>query len=255
MNTAADVLNFNAKVVWVTGAGRGIGLEVARSFHALGAEVYGFDREFPEVEYPFATYSVDLADPESIASACGQVLAQRAGLDILVNVAGILRMGRLETLSNEDWQACLNVNVSAVFHLVQHVIPVFKQQASGCIVNVASNAAHVPRMDMGAYCASKAALQSLSHCLGLELAQYGVRCNLVSPGSTDTPMLRDMLKDERGVARTIAGSLETYKSGIPLRKLASPRDIANSVVFLASDLAGHITLQDLVVDGGASLSA
>ena len=91
--------------------------------------------------------------------------------------------------------------------------------------------------------------------VGLELAPFGVRANLVSPGSTDTPMLRGMLPSEEAIARTIAGLPEQFKLGIPLRKVATPAEIAHTVLFLASDLASHITLQDLVVDGGATLSA
>ena len=108
---------------------------------------------------------------------------------------------------------------------------------------------------MAAYCASKAALVSLSHCVGLELAAYGVRCNVVSPGSTATPMLQAMLADAAAVERTIAGLPAQFKLGIPLGKIASPGEVANAVLFLASAQASHITLQDLVIDGGATLAA
>jgi 2,3-dihydro-2,3-dihydroxybenzoate dehydrogenase len=110
-------------------------------------------------------------------------------------------------------------------------------------------------MQMAAYCASKAAVTSLTQTVGLELATFGVRVNLVSPGSTDTEMLRGMLPDEGAMARTIKGLPDQFKLGIPLNKIATPREIANTVLFLASDLASHITMQDLVVDGGATLSA
>jgi len=120
---------------------------------------------------------------------------------------------------------------------------------------VSSNAARVPRMQMAAYAASKAALTSLIRTAGLELASCGVRCNLVSPGSTDTAMQRGMWADDNGRARTIAGLPEQFKLGIPLQKIATPDEVANTVLFLASDLASHITLQDIVVDGGATLAA
>ncbi len=108
---------------------------------------------------------------------------------------------------------------------------------------------------MAAYGASKAAMASLSHNAALELAPYGVRCNVVSPGSTDTPMLRGMWQDEHGAAGTIAGKPEAFRLGIPLGKLATPADVAGAVLYLASDLAGHVTMQDIVVDGGATLAA
>ncbi|MCE1187301.1 MAG: SDR family oxidoreductase, partial [Rhodocyclales bacterium] len=99
------------------------------------------------------------------------------------------------------------------------------------------------------------ALVSFSHCVALELAPFGVRCNVVSPGTTDTPMLRGMGLDAEGIRRTVAGLPAQFKLGIPLAKAATPLDIAQAVVFLASPQAGHITLQDLVVDGGATLGA
>ncbi|MGL4409755.1 MAG: SDR family oxidoreductase, partial [Zoogloea sp.] len=160
-----------------------------------------------------------------------------------------------DSLSLEDWHACFDVNVGGPFHLLRRLVPGFKARASGAIVNIASNAAHVPRLGMAAYCASKAALVSFSHCVALELAPFGVRCNVVSPGTTDTPMLRGMGLDAEGIRRTVAGLPAQFKLGIPLAKAATPLDIAQAVVFLASPQAGHITLQDLVVDGGATLGA
>ena len=149
----------------------------------------------------------------------------------------------------------MTVNASGVFYLLRALVPHFKEQQRGAIVTIGSNAAHVPRMQMAAYCASKAAVTSLTQTVGLELAPFGVRVNLVSPGSTDTEMLRGMLPDEGAMARTIKGLPDQFKLGIPLNKIATPREIANTVLFLASSLASHITLQDLVVDGGATLSA
>jgi 2,3-dihydro-2,3-dihydroxybenzoate dehydrogenase len=255
-------LSFEGRQVWVTGAGQGIGYQVALAFRQLGARVVGLDRVFePErpspdgKRYPFKTVRLDISDHEQVVSVCRQLLLEMPRLDVLVNAAGVLRLGKLDTLSLDDWRTSFDVNVSGVFYLLNELAPQFKRQRGGCIVNVASNAAHVPRMNMGAYCASKAALASLSHCAALELAEYGVRCNLVSPGSTDTPMLRAMLADPAGMARTIEGLPEQFKLGIPLKKIATAKEVANAILFLASDLASHITMQDLVVDGGATLAA
>jgi len=132
---------------------------------------------------------------------------------------------------------------------------VFRRQREGAIVSIASNAAHVPRIGMSAYCASKAALRSLCMTVGLEMAPFAVRCNLVSPGSTDTPMQRGMWTSAGAEQRTIAGFPDQFKLGIPLGKIAQPQEIADAVLFLASDLASHITMQDIVIDGGATLSA
>jgi 2,3-dihydro-2,3-dihydroxybenzoate dehydrogenase len=246
---------FQDQVVWVTGAGRGIGRAVAQAFQAEGARVLGLDRQFAEALAGADMLTLDLTDADAVASTCADALQQRGRIDVLVHAAGILRMGQTDELSVEDWHACLDTNVSAAFYLLRAVMPQFKRQRHGAIVTVASNAAHVPRLGMAAYCASKAAVRSFSQCVALELAPYGVRCNVVSPGTTDTPMLRDMGLDAQGIRQTVAGLPAQYKLGIPLGKAATPQDIAQAVLFLASDRAGHVTLQDLVVDGGATLGA
>ncbi|MDA5544075.1 2,3-dihydro-2,3-dihydroxybenzoate dehydrogenase [Yersinia rochesterensis] len=255
INKAAQ-MDFTDKRVWVTGAGQGIGYQIASQFVALGADVVGLDKSFSATQnFPFTTALLDISNPQQVALVCQHLLSQVPRIDVLVNGAGILRMAETEALSLEDWQQCFNVNVSGAFYLLRQLIPQFKWQRFGAVVTIGSNAAHVPRIQMSAYCASKAALTSLSHCVGLELAAYGVRCNVVSPGSTDTPMQRGMWHSEDAQQRTIAGFPQQYKLGIPLGKIATPQEIANTVVFLASDLASHITLQDIVVDGGATLSA
>jgi 2,3-dihydro-2,3-dihydroxybenzoate dehydrogenase len=106
---------------------------------------------------------------------------------------------------------------------------------------------------MAAYAASKAAAVMFTKCLGLELAGDGIRCNVVAPGSTDTPMLRGMWADGDGAATVLAGSPGAYRVGVPLGRIGAAEDVADAVLFLASDLARHITMHDLYVDGGAAL--
>ncbi|WP_416260594.1 2,3-dihydro-2,3-dihydroxybenzoate dehydrogenase [Gibbsiella quercinecans] len=247
--------DFSGKRVWVTGAGAGIGLDTARAFVKAGAQVIGFDRHFGDDDYPFRTELLDIADAAAVDRTCTRLLAEHDGLDVLVNGAGILRMGLTDETSSEDWLACLAVNAGGAFNLFRHTLPVFRRQRRGAIVSIASNAAHVPRVGMAAYCASKAALRSLCQTVGLEMAPYGVRSNIVSPGSTNTPMQRGMWQDESGEQKTINGFPEQFKLGIPLGKIAKPREITEAILFLASDLASHITMQDIVIDGGATLAA
>lgn len=260
-----SIFDFQHQQVWVTGAARGIGLTVAKNFHLLGARVLGLDRSFEDREYPFEVRHLDVADPQQVHHSVTELLEKGSGPGILVNAAGILRLGDTDktsasAISIDEWKECMDVNVNGVFYLLRELSHHFKSQRRGAIVNIASNAARVPRLGMSAYCTSKAALQSFSHCVALELAAYGVRCNLVSPGSTDTEMLQSMLADENGdtkvgYRRTIEGIPEQYKCGIPLKKIGTAQEIANTVVFLASDLASHITMQNIVVDGGATLAA
>lgn len=248
-------LDFSGKQVWVSGAGRGIGYETACRFVQAGAEVVGFDLAFPDAPLPFTSCLLDISDADAVAECGGRLLSQTPRLDVLVNGAGILRMGATEKLGRQAWRDCLAVNAGGAFNLLQATIPQFQRQRGGNIVTVSSNAAHVPRVGMAAYCASKAALRSLCLTAGLELAPYGVRCNLVSPGSTDTPMQRSLWSSPAAEQSTIDGFPDQFKLGIPLGKIACPRDIADAILFMASDLAGHITLQDIVIDGGATLGA
>ncbi|ECY3514484.1 2,3-dihydro-2,3-dihydroxybenzoate dehydrogenase [Salmonella enterica subsp. enterica serovar Sekondi] len=248
-------IDFSDKTVWVTGAGKGIGYATALAFVDAGARVIGFDREFTQENYPFATEVMDVADAGQVAQVCQRVLQKTTRLDVLVNAAGILRMGATDALSVDDWQQTFAVNVGGAFNLFSQTMAQFRRQQGGAIVTVASDAAHTPRIGMSAYGASKAALKSLALTVGLELAGCGVRCNVVSPGSTDTDMQRTLWVSEDAEQQRIRGFGEQFKLGIPLGKIARPQEIANTILFLASDLASHITLQDIVVDGGSTLGA
>lgn len=247
--------DFSDKTVWVTGAGKGIGYATALAFVDAGARVIGFDREFTQENYPFATEVMDVADAAQVAQVCQRVLQKTPRLDVLVNAAGILRMGATDAFSVDDWQQTFAVNVGGAFNLFSQTMAQFRRQQGGAIVTVASDAAHTPRIGMSAYGASKAALKSLALTVGLELAGCGVRCNVVSPGSTDTDMQRTLWVSEDAEQQRIRGFGEQFKLGIPLGKIARPQEIANTILFLASDLASHITLQDIVVDGGSTLGA
>ena len=247
--------DFSGKTVWVTGAGKGIGYHTALAFSEAGADVIGFDLAFPLEVYPFATEQLNVADADQVASVAARILSEKPQLDVLVNAAGILRMGATDTLALQDWQETFAVNVGGAFNLFRAVMPRLREQCSGAIVTVASDAAHTPRTGMSAYGASKAALKSLALTVGLELAPFGVRCNVVSPGSTDTDMQRTLWKTPDAEQQRIKGFPEQFKLGIPLGKIARPQEIASTIMFLASPHASHITLQDIVIDGGATLGA
>lgn len=160
--------------------------------------------------------------------------------------------------AGDVWRRTFAVNADGVYFVSRAVAARMVERRRGVIITVGSNAASVPRMGMAAYAASKAAAAMFTRCLGLELARYGIRCNVVSPGSTDTPMQWALWEgDDPARARdtVIRGDLAAFRTGIPLGRLADPGDIAEAVLFLASDHARHITMQDLLVDGGATLHA
>lgn len=254
---------FEGKVALVTGAAQGIGAAVARKLAAGGAALAVFDVKAGAVEHMAATLraggtqaigiAVDVTDSAAVNAAVARVRSELGEIDVLVNVAGILRMGSILDYSDEDWERTFAVNAGGVFRLCRAVAAGMVERKRGAIVTVASNASTVPRMQMGAYAASKAASTQFMRCLGLELAQHGIRCNVVSPGSTDTEMQRQLWNGTDGSQGVIGGSLDTFRLGIPLKRIATPEDIADAVLYLASDSARHITMHDLRIDGGATL--
>jgi 2,3-dihydro-2,3-dihydroxybenzoate dehydrogenase len=253
------------RVALVTGGARGIGLAVGRALLRQGDRVVLLDRDgqtlrqvVGELErdgFAACGYEVDMSDATAVEDAVAAVERELGPIGLAASVAGVLRTGKLVELSDADWRATFATNVDGAFYLFRSVGRRMQQRRAGNLVAVGSNAGAVPRTEMGAYAASKAALLALVRCLGLELAAAGIRCNLVSPGSTTTDMQRALWNDEYGEQRVIAGDLASYRLGIPLGRLASPEDIADAVLFLASERARHITLHDLRVDGGATLDA
>jgi 2,3-dihydro-2,3-dihydroxybenzoate dehydrogenase len=199
----------------------------------------------------------DLTDDSAVAALVERCVAEYGRIDALVNVAGIFRGAPILEYSVADYDLVFAVNTRAVFVLSQAVGRQMAQQRSGNIVTIASNAALVPRVQQSAYCASKAAVAHLMRCFGLELAQYGVRCNSVLPGAADTPMVQQLRATMKpgDVDEAVQGSLEKFRNAIPLGRLASVEQIANAVLFLLSEQAAHITLQEIVVDGGGALGA
>lgn len=256
---------FAGRVALVTGAGGGIGSAVAHALARAGAVVAALDRDAENVQATAKQLRVAtgrggalVADVSSSAGASAAVAEaeERFGpVDFLVNAAGVLRMNNAVDLTDEEWRHTFSVNTDGVFFVSREVGRRMAARRRGAIVTVASNAARVPRVHMAAYGASKAAAASFTKTLALELAGHGVRCNVVEPGSTDTPMLRLTWTDQSGAARSIGGNPDEYRVGIPLRRIADPDDIANAVLFLLSDRASQITMHELCVDGGASLGA
>lgn len=250
-------------VAIVTGAAGGIGAAVVRKLAERGIAVTAVDVRADGLQELAEKMAADGLEIETfVAEVSSAVQAQAAvsaaelrfgPVDFLVNAAGVLRLGGVVDYRPEDWATTFAVNAMGVFLMSQAVVKRMIPRRRGAIVTVASNAAAVPRTGMAAYGASKAAATLFTKSLGLEVARYGIRCNVVAPGSTDTPMLSSMWTDSSGRQATIDGRSEEFKVGIPLRKLALPSDVADAVDFLLSDKASHITLHDLTVDGGAAL--
>ncbi|MET7758038.1 2,3-dihydro-2,3-dihydroxybenzoate dehydrogenase [Streptomyces sp. NPDC005389] len=250
-------------VALVTGATGGIGEAVVRTLAEAGVHVAALDLDTPalaELEraardegLAVTAFAADVTSPSEVEAVVAAAEERLGPIDRLVNVAGVMLAAPVLALSEEDWERTFAVNASGVFRVSTAVARRMTGRGRGSIVTVASNAAVVPRAGMAAYAASKAAAVAFTKNLGLELARHGVRCNAVCPGSTDTAMLRSLWSDDSGPERSLHGSLEDFRVGIPLGRFATPEHIADAVAFLLSERAAHITMHDLQVDGGAAL--
>jgi 2,3-dihydro-2,3-dihydroxybenzoate dehydrogenase len=251
------------KVALVTGAAGGIGEAVARILAERGVTVAAVDRDKVRLDeavnksradgLDIRAFPADVTNSAEVETVVDDIERLLGPLDYLVNAAGVLRLGEARALTDADWSQSFEVNTTGVFHVSRAVVNRMVARSRGAIVTVASNAAGTARMEMAAYAASKAAATMFTKCLGLEVAKHRIRCNVVAPGSTDTPMLRSMWHDENGAQGTIKGRPDAFRVGIPLDKIARPADIAGAVAFLLSEQAGHITMHTLTVDGGATL--
>jgi 2,3-dihydro-2,3-dihydroxybenzoate dehydrogenase len=258
-----ESISFNGKFALVTGAAQGIGEAVTRALVKYGLKVAALDIQADQLETLekelgsdyFIPYTADISDSTAVDKIVKQIEDDLGSIDYLVNVAGVIRCQPVVLLSDMDWEQTFAVNSTGVFNVSRSLARSMISRRAGAIVTVSSNAATIPRIGMSAYAASKAAATHFTRCLGLELSHYGIRCNIVSPGSTDTPMQQMMWNDERGRQSVVSGSLKDFRTGIPLERIATPEDVADAVLFLLSDRARHITMHDLRVDGGATLGA
>ncbi|CAM3230477.1 2,3-dihydro-2,3-dihydroxybenzoate dehydrogenase [Paracoccus aminovorans] len=255
-----QLTGFQGKTAIVTGAAGGIGRSVVAALVQAGARVTAADTlaALEAAPVPGVPNRVlDVRDGAAAEALVAEVEAENGPLGLGVHAAGVLAIGPLLDLDPREWDRVIGVNTTGTFNVTRAFGRAMARQGKGAIVAVSSNAAGIPRLNMGAYAASKAAATMTIRCLGLELAGQGVRCNIVAPGSTLTPMQTGMWTEDGGAGEraVIEGSLEAYRTGIPLQKLATPEDIAGAVMFLLSDQSGHVTMADLYVDGGATLRA
>lgn len=222
-------IDFNDKIVLITGGSRGIGKSMALSFQSEGAKVISlsskdFDLRKDQEIHRLSAYIKDIPK-----------------VDILINNAGINRIDDVEDICLEDYEDIMRVNVKAPFMLSQAVIPKMKSNNYGRIINITSIFGHCTKKQRTCYTTSKYALTGMTKTMSVELAPYNVLVNSVAPGFTATDLTQQVLGTE--------GISEVSKQ-IPIGRLAQPKEITNVVMFLASEANTYLTGQNIIVDGG-----
>jgi NAD(P)-dependent dehydrogenase (short-subunit alcohol dehydrogenase family) len=245
-------MNWNDKIALVTGASSGIGKAVALQFAKEGATVLAVARRkeaLPDSGNPIHHFPSDLRNAEERTGLVQNVLQKFPELDVIVHAAGIIGSGTIETTSMLEWQKMMTINLDAVFHLTQLFLPALISR-KGNIVNISSVAGLRSFPGVLAYSVSKAALDQFTRCTALELAPKGVRINAVNPGVVITELHRaGGMSEEQYQA-----FLERSKTTHPLGRVGTPEEVAELVLFLASDRASWITGVTVSIDGGRALT-
>ena len=242
-------MKINEKVVIVTGAGKGIGRGIAHTFAKDGYSVVVSDINYEECLTVVAEIEAlgkkalavkcDVSLKAEVENLVAETMKEFGRLDVLVNNAGIFPFIPFEQMTEENWDKVIDVNLKSIFLCSQEAVKNMKE--GGKIVNISSIAGSVGFSGLVHYCASKGGLNGMIRALALELAPKKINVNNVAPGVIDTPGATGALDDE---------AKKQYISTIPAGRMGQPEDIANAVLFLASDGADYITGQTLVVDGG-----
>lgn len=240
----------NEKVAIVTGASRGIGLEITRELLRMGMTVVAVDvredllarmpEELPDLDEKLDTRVQDVTDSEGFTNLINDVAEQYGRIDVLVNNAGITRDGLLMRMSDEDWNDVINVNLTSAFIGTRAVSKHMVRRREGVIINMASFSGIAGNRGQANYSASKAGLIGLTKTTAKELAAKNVRANAIAPGFIATKMTDALPQQAKDIALEL----------IPLKRMGQPRDVAKVVAFLASDDATYITGQVISVDGG-----
>jgi 3-oxoacyl-[acyl-carrier protein] reductase len=244
-------MRLNDKVAIVTGAGSGMGAAIAETFAREGARVGVLDIDADaakkvarSIGNTALALGCDVAKSAEIDAAIRSALAAFDRIDILVNNAGVAHVNKPVTEIGEDeLDRVLAVNVKGVFLFSQAMVPVFRRQGGGVMINIGSTAGLRPRPGLSAYNATKGAVHTLTQSLAVELAPDRIRVCAIAPVATETPLLPIFL----GPA---PGQRAKFEATVPLGRLAQPQDIANMALFLASDEAAFVTGNIVEVDGG-----
>ena len=252
-------MRFQGKTAIVTGATSGIGRAAAEGFARDGAQLVLTGRDqaaLAEVQSSVerlgaraVSVAVDLSDADAAAEIVGRAVTAFGGLDVLVNAAGIIASGSIESTSDAEWDRMMAINLTAPFRLMRAAAPHLRAR-KGAVVNVSSVNGLRAFPGLVAYNVSKAALDHLTRCAALDLAPLGVRVNAINPGVTVTNLHKRSGMDDAKYAAFLERSKETHPLGRPGRA----EEVAELILFLASDQAGWMTGETIPIDGGRHLT-
>ncbi|MES2481736.1 MAG: SDR family oxidoreductase [Pseudomonadota bacterium] len=256
MNTtslsASEHTGLAGRVCAITGGGSGIGRAAALAFARLGAHVAVIDRDLAGAQATVAqaealgakavAIACDTSDEAAVTAAAARSQEALGPCNVLVNAAGVLKAASLEDMSLQEWNRVMSINLTGYFLCSQAFGRQMRTQGAGAIIHIASIAAVHPTGHSGAYSVSKAAVSMLSRQLAIEWGPQGIRSNAVCPGMTWTGMTQESY-GRPGIA-------ELRSQGIPLRRIGQPEEIADAIVYLASDRSGYVNGVELTVDGG-----
>lgn len=252
-----DLFKLEGKVALVTGGASGIGFATAKRLAEFGANVMLLDIN-EELGEAAALHIQDLGGAARFFKCnvvsqedCRQVteaIEEAYGrIDILFNNAGVIRRKTVVELEEQDWDLVINVSLKGAYNLSKYVIPIMAKSGGGSIINTGSGWGIKGGDKAAAYCAAKAGVVNLTRAMAIDHGPENIRVNCVSPGDTDTPLLRE---EARQLNKEESAFLVSSAQGRPLERLGTPQDIANAVLFFASDLSAWVTGSVLVVDGG-----
>ncbi|MBC2857264.1 beta-ketoacyl-ACP reductase [Cetobacterium sp. 2A] len=239
-------MKLEGKIAVVTGGARGIGAEICNKLAEQGAIVYSCDLGVGEFQNDnIKSEILNVVDREGVANLVQKIKEKYGKVDILVNNAGITKDALIQKMTEEAWDAVIDVNLKGVFNLTQAIAPIMMENGIGSIINLSSVVGVYGNIGQTNYVATKAGVIGLTKAWAKEFARKGakVRTNAIAPGFIKTPMTVDLPE------KVIAGMIEKT----PLKRLGESEDIANAVVFLASDDSSFITGQTLGVDGGLTI--
>ncbi len=243
------MLDLTGKVALVTGASRGIGAAIARTLAAQGATVVAAARGSNAASNAAdivlkggkaEAVSLDVTDAGAVDAVVKDAIARHGRIDILVNNAGITRDQLMMRMKRDDWDAVIGTNLTAAYTCTQAVLRPMIKQRGGRIITISSVVGQMGNAGQVNYAASKAGLIGMAKALAREVASRGITVNVVAPGMIDTDMTRTLTE----------GTSESWAVQIPLGRLGTPEDVANTVCFLASEEAAYITGQVIAVNGG-----